>query len=32
MEDEDVKVLKEYLCIKESVDKLVEKYFGKRAR
>ena len=32
LEDEDVKVLKEYLCIKESVDKLVEKYFGKRAR
>jgi hypothetical protein len=32
LEDEDVKVLKEYLSIKESVDKLVEKYFGKRAR
>lgn len=29
LEDEDVEVLEEYLSVKESVDKLVKKYFGK---
>jgi hypothetical protein len=29
LEDEDVDVLEEYLKVKESVDKIVKKYFGK---